>query len=1363
MGKNSNKAKRAKKAKQSQEASTRLQRSARDVEGGEGRAELSAKKGALMGDDELSDRVRAQELAAQRAKELRLAQERELALLTESIDRYQSLQDQLNQNVGDLSTKVADSALSLSAIEQELDDIKDRAHSAMREQLESSLQECQHIIHSTASLDPKTWRAVATTISQRLSLYREALADDGPPIDELNLFCLYLSSAIREVIRRPKTQIKRSHVMTPVHKLREIDTRCVEWLSRVPGRTAREKASVRGKVLGVKRYLSAQIKANEVALYLIKQLRPLISDRFEAYRARGFMDRLDDSSSRALLKVNEAYRSIFTELRRSELSEVEARRHAEPNNTLLNDRFYGLIWRARAIPKRWSIYREFNRERAQRRASESLFWAVASQIQLLDNVILLEGWSRHRGPTGLRPALTVDAQPRGRNHETQWGYRSKISPDSDSKELAFLIRPDPLPPSKRDPRPVDLIKLSLHTAAAASAIAITDDYELIMGLEQELREQQTGYYFSLGQYKGDETLAQFNYYIEIGPTLRLNSEEPAYRQLRVFERDETVAAEELLDFRGTLSRRGIEEASAEIINAVFGVTINAAPAMLNRSAVITTGLTSVHSSTPGDKRAPKPLPLRPHVARIYAADAEKRDLERYQALSSQIKLNSEIMISSENLFNHWDEERGSLESLGAWGRDLSELLVRRRGAKLKSLTLAVSDHLSSRELSGLKSALSSRAADRVTLIPRSVAAARFVESRGRTSSELLVVDLSVHPLSITSLSYEDRPADFNPHRDKLWRKLFTQATTETHYDLSDSTALTRALEEDISELTKWASETSVTQAKYLGDLTTRDPDTVLLTEVKGCPDVWSQEPLPESKKITEVLRERDQDLIKFLGEQAELKPSVQVALISERESQLTDTLTKKFRLKRAPLRISPAALNDGTRLIAEDITRFGYGWVEWEPALFIELGTWSKTGVEPIQLSGELRLEGGRSQAAPSKLSEVTARCHLTNQRSFICFDQRMKVRRALPEVISFNLPASPPPEAVVTFSTEYVNGEYKISMNLRGESGLTGSSWRDAVNVTGRWRKPALRTSLESLSLRVRSTRQNAKFKSAIGHELLDEIVDYDGEPWWVSKKLRGVTNALSAAIYGDPTKLDQYVPKSVIAALASIEFRGFIHHQVEPAIRLSRGYFALEREPGLELYLSAREQLLRSIKQKRLSKNRQQHRADLFVSLVGVAEHEDGQSLAKLIYTVSKIPMLYTNNPLYNEFLDSLKYVAIMKREIAGEIFTDALLDRVLIMILGSIERLRDTVEDHYESNKNETFYTTPLARTLDIIGLFVFNIDNTKLSDRQITSLLEICSNIKSLALLFRQKNLHVKCEWFDDLNPDRLGVTLFDLDT
>ena len=163
------------------------------------------------------------------------------------------------------------------------------------------------------------------------------------PCDYVSRIVDLTLEAFSHIVSSTHSEIIREDVMMPLYKVKEVDSYCINWLSRKSGRTIREKLAGIGSMMAVRRRESFDTGENRLLKTFAVKMSELIQlkqeylpDECTSEREEAFLEK-----ARQLLLNPD-----FQEVRRWE--------NLPPNNTLLSDKYYSKIWQG------WQELRELD-------------------------------------------------------------------------------------------------------------------------------------------------------------------------------------------------------------------------------------------------------------------------------------------------------------------------------------------------------------------------------------------------------------------------------------------------------------------------------------------------------------------------------------------------------------------------------------------------------------------------------------------------------------------------------------------------------------------------------------------------------------------------------------------------------------------------------------------------------------------------------------------------------------------------------------------------------------------------------------------------------------------------------------------
>ncbi|MCP5208456.1 MAG: DUF2357 domain-containing protein [Hahellaceae bacterium] len=186
-----------------------------------------------------------------------------------------------------------------------------------------------------SSFDPVSGHALHTGIVDFLDAVAKSLQDASPEgeiKDRIYRIVSHTKEAVLAIMEHTRDKILREHAMLPIHAAREVDSNSVQWLSRQPGRTLREKLSGKPYMKAVRRRSSVDTAENRLLRAFLFRLEQILIER------QNVLSAAEEETCEELLV------SIQRWLRTEDAAEIGAWGNLPPNNTLLQDKRYRKVW-----------------------------------------------------------------------------------------------------------------------------------------------------------------------------------------------------------------------------------------------------------------------------------------------------------------------------------------------------------------------------------------------------------------------------------------------------------------------------------------------------------------------------------------------------------------------------------------------------------------------------------------------------------------------------------------------------------------------------------------------------------------------------------------------------------------------------------------------------------------------------------------------------------------------------------------------------------------------------------------------------------------------------------------------------------
>ena len=157
----------------------------------------------------------------------------------------------------------------------------------------------------------------------------------GHPGDYISYPARKMARVFRHIVEHMRTNILHENVMMPIYKAKEFNSQSIGWLSRRPGRNIHEKLAGTRSVMAVHRRMTTDTSENR----LFKTMARRLEDSLFIKKDK-LPEVCQDEDEELLYGSLRRFRTL------PEAEEILPWRNLPPNNTLLSDKNYNVVWRA---------------------------------------------------------------------------------------------------------------------------------------------------------------------------------------------------------------------------------------------------------------------------------------------------------------------------------------------------------------------------------------------------------------------------------------------------------------------------------------------------------------------------------------------------------------------------------------------------------------------------------------------------------------------------------------------------------------------------------------------------------------------------------------------------------------------------------------------------------------------------------------------------------------------------------------------------------------------------------------------------------------------------------------------------------
>lgn len=171
-------------------------------------------------------------------------------------------------------------------------------------------------------------------LSNHKKIYEQNIDDifSSPLEDAISTLIKQIRPCVELLLPDLNTKIIRQHEIMPVQKAREFDQKSLQWLSRQPGRTVREKLATNQKMMAVKRQTSFDTIENKLVKRFLQDLLQILDVKRSIKNIEMTQDEKD------FYEIIESW--LYDDIAQS----IGNWENYAPNNVLLQHKYYKKIW-----------------------------------------------------------------------------------------------------------------------------------------------------------------------------------------------------------------------------------------------------------------------------------------------------------------------------------------------------------------------------------------------------------------------------------------------------------------------------------------------------------------------------------------------------------------------------------------------------------------------------------------------------------------------------------------------------------------------------------------------------------------------------------------------------------------------------------------------------------------------------------------------------------------------------------------------------------------------------------------------------------------------------------------------------------
>ena len=165
---------------------------------------------------------------------------------------------------------------------------------------------------------------------------------NGFLLDNLVFVARAADAALCSITANPDTRLIKIDECVPHDRVTETSIKTMQWISRRPGQTIKEKISPQNKVLTVRRKFSVDTKENESTMYLYDVVYKILAARIDTCNCENCSS--EACQTKSLYERMRRLYAMRTRIKQSELGAIPKVRHSVRNNKLMCDPNYKTVW-----------------------------------------------------------------------------------------------------------------------------------------------------------------------------------------------------------------------------------------------------------------------------------------------------------------------------------------------------------------------------------------------------------------------------------------------------------------------------------------------------------------------------------------------------------------------------------------------------------------------------------------------------------------------------------------------------------------------------------------------------------------------------------------------------------------------------------------------------------------------------------------------------------------------------------------------------------------------------------------------------------------------------------------------------------
>jgi len=278
-----------------------------------------------------------------------------------------------------------------------------------------------HVLNAASERDSNYGRCVPQQLHILIkNIYESICNESARPVSDDRIYqaVKLCFDPVKKIVNRPRSNITKKYIMQPYYAAKGLDHKCIEWMSKLPGRNFKEKLGGKVHIQSLIRLFTEDTLENRV----FKKMAQSLVDKV-CLKLSGFKDTAEYGPENRIVKDLKEFNDFVNGSRcRSFLENISALSSFQPNNVLLSDKNYSKVWRVFQWLKNYEDDISHSLKNCRKIFFNAMFWSIiSSALSGNDTLIFNEPVIVSDGYNGSEYGI------KNINAGLQWDFSKKVS------------------------------------------------------------------------------------------------------------------------------------------------------------------------------------------------------------------------------------------------------------------------------------------------------------------------------------------------------------------------------------------------------------------------------------------------------------------------------------------------------------------------------------------------------------------------------------------------------------------------------------------------------------------------------------------------------------------------------------------------------------------------------------------------------------------------------------------------------------------------------------------------------------------------------------------------------------------------